>query len=477
MGHHVEVTADSVPRVLTSAIAALVNRAQEQRPQFTGLSDTDFVDQVAGWPETHAVNETAASVARAHDYLHYEGDGSETDDRWGRRLNRRNLRALGVADLLREPAIPDRFVADLAGYLAGPAISSERLVVIDADLPLREKHEVAGWQLAQATTAELNAITPLPSTQRFAADPWDPALRNGGCCVLRRTSGDLVARNPSFFPRELLSNLFEPELTIPAWEPLLLLNLAQPERVIVAAEYEIEPGRMVERTRGTGLDLLPAGYDENVEEPGWGPCRLDETEMVDLLSFTDTMSPLLSRWQAWKQYPRADQKRARSASDRLRRSANRFLALGRRLGANSDVLYERDRAEIVFWYVSALENLMITEGPDGDFTRKVSQRAAALIGIDDDERLKIRRVITQAYTVRSKVAHGDLPPDTHLRTLPRRLHTCLRRAFRNLIILGPLFDVATDCDDALLSVTVREQRIGASVQQVVQQLPDEPRRR
>ncbi|TNH26837.1 hypothetical protein FHG89_19830 [Micromonospora orduensis] len=472
------MTDDSALPPLKSAIAALMNRARDHRDALVGLSDAEFLDQVAGWPETHAVNTTAAAVARAHGYMHHERD-DETDDLWGRRLTRRTLDTTGVSGMLRQPALPDRFAADLAGYLAGPAISSELLIVIDASLPVHEPHEVAGWQLAQPTSADLDAVTPLPSTRPFASDPWDPALRNGGCCILRRRTDDLVARNPSAFPRELLLDLFEPELTIPAWEPLLLLNLAQPERVTVAAEYELEPRRMVERTRGTGLDLLPTGYDGNEEweEPAWGPCRLDDNELGDLLAFTDVMSPLLTQWQAWEEQPKADRKRAKSASERLRRSAYRFLALGPRLGADGDALYERDRAEIVFWYVSALENLLITDSKDGDFSRKVSQRIAVLVGADDDERLEIRRTVARAYAVRSTVAHGDLPPDTHLRALPHQLRSYLRLAFRNLIILGPLFDVAAVCDDALMSAAVREQHITGPIQRVVRQLSDQPRRR
>jgi hypothetical protein len=66
------------------------------------------------------------------------------------------------------------------------------------------------------------------------------------------------------------------------------------------------------------------------------------------------------------------------------------------------------------------------------------------------------------------VAHGDLPPDTHLKTLPKNLYIYLRRAFRDLIILGPLFDVSAVCDDAL------QQSIGGPVRQVSGHLPEEP---
>ncbi|WP_208810972.1 HEPN domain-containing protein [Micromonospora echinofusca] len=468
------MTDSSTELALMPAIAAFLERAGKVRDQLAATGDAELAKLVLAWPETRAVNTAAGAAARVHRYLYY-GDGGE--DHWGRRLTRNNLRALGVLEVLRRPGIPDQFPADLAAYLAGPPMPSERLVVIDAGLPVRGSHGICGWQLTQPTAADLDEVTPLPSSSQFAADPWDPALRLGGCCVLRRASDDLEARNPSVWGTAILRSLFEPELVIPAWEPLLLLNLAQTERVIVAAEYEIEPGRMVERVRGTGLDLVPAASDgiDDREEPGWGPCRLDEQELADVLMFTDIMSPLLLQWQTWDDVANSSQRKAtKRASERLQRSAHRFLALGPRLGGDGGVLYERDRAEIIFWYTSALENLVITESSDGELSRKVSQRTAVLVGTDDDERLEIRRAITHAYHIRSKVAHGDVPPDTHLKTLPEQLYDYLRRAFRNLIILGPRFDVAKVCDDALMSAAVREQSIAGPVRQIVDRLPAAP---
>ncbi|MFC4998534.1 hypothetical protein ACFPIJ_11895 [Dactylosporangium cerinum] len=467
------MTDSSAELDLMSSIASLIDRAGSMRDQLAA-DDVVAAKQIAGWPETQAVNAAAGVAARTNRYLHYDDDA--VDDHWGRRLTRSTLRALGVLAMLRRPEVPAQFPADLAAYLTGPPIQSERLVVIDARMPMQGSHEICGWQLTEPTAADLDAMVPLPSSSLFAADPWDPALRLGGCCVLRQGSDDLEARNPSMWGTALQS-LFEPELVIPAWQPLLLLNLAQSERVIIAAEYEIEPGRMVERVRGTGLDLMPATSDgiDEWEEPGWGPCRLDEEELADVLTFTGIMSPLLQQWLTGENLANNPQPKAlKKASERLRRSAHRFLGLGSRLGSDGDVLYARDRAEIIFWYVSALENLMITDSSDGELSRRVSQRTAVLIGTDDNERLEIRRAITQAYGIRSKVAHGDVPPETHLQTLPKQLHGYLRRAFRDLIILGPLFDVAAVCDDALLSAAVREQFIADPVGQVIDRLPEEP---
>ena len=45
-------------------------------------------------------------------------------------------------------------------------------------------------------------------------------------------------------------------------------------------------------------------------------------------------------------------------------------------------------------------------------------------------------------------------------------------AFRALIILGPRFDLATDCDQALLSGSVRQHRVTDPIDAVVETLPE-----
>jgi hypothetical protein len=115
---------------------------------------------------------------------------------------------------------------------------------------------------------------------------------------------------------------------------------------------------------------------------------------------------------------------------------------------------------------------MITDSSDGDFSRKVSQRTAVLIGADDEERLEIRRAITHVYGIRSKVAHGDVPPDTHQDAARAVVHLPAPR------VPGPdhprpALDVATVCDDALMSAAVRKLSVAGPVRQVVDQLPEE----
>lgn len=154
------------------------------------------------------VNDHATTVARTSGYLHtldFDDPPDPDLETWGRRLNRRTLHALGIADLvadLPEPVIPDQVVSDLAGYLAGPPVPGERMYVIDADMPMTGQHQIAGWTLARIGPDDLDALTPLPSARGFAQDPWDDALRNGGCVVLRQADPGLShGRTRGFPPR------------------------------------------------------------------------------------------------------------------------------------------------------------------------------------------------------------------------------------------------------------------------------------
>ena len=62
-------------------------------------------------------------------------------------------------------------------------------------------------------------------------------------------------------------------------------------------------------------------------------------------------------------------------------------------------------SEAAFRWTVALESLLVSQsGPD--LSRKVSQRAAVLIGRSDAERLAIERVVRAAYSIRSTYAHG-----------------------------------------------------------------------
>ncbi|MER7283806.1 hypothetical protein ABT369_56255 [Dactylosporangium sp. NPDC000244] len=233
---------------------------------------------------TSAVDEVEQEPTALTQQRHQEGDG-DTEERWGRRLNTRTVSTLGLTEFLQSPTgVPDRLAADLAGYLAGPAVPITEFAVIDADLRFRGEHGIAGWTLARLPAADLDAITPLPSIRPFGSDPWDEALRVGDCCVLRRIADHLTAQTASFFPREVMTSLFEPELVISAWEPMLLLNLAQPERA---------PVRRCPGHRRTQEAALPAAARRR--QPGGMSARMSMSPGAATASTRASSIPRLSR--------------------------------------------------------------------------------------------------------------------------------------------------------------------------------------
>jgi hypothetical protein len=118
---------------------------------------------------------------------------------------------------------------------------------------------------------------------------------------------------------------------------------------------------------------------------------------------------------------------------------------------------DEERDEVLLHYVIALEALLADE-EQADLARKVTQRAAVLVGDDDSARLRYAALIRSAYTARSKYAHGDEPHQVDLAEL--RMATCgvmLRwlvlqaAADRNRRLLPELLD------DALLSARTRAE--------------------
>jgi hypothetical protein len=133
--------------------------------------------------------------------------------------------------------------------------------------------------------------------------------------------------------------------------------------------------------------------------------------------------------------------------------------LGPFLGAEGDVVFVKHRAEVIMWYIAALENLVTNEDPEQtNMTRRVAQRTAVLVGKDDTDRLHINRLVRRGYQVRSTLAHGNIPDEDALDDLAKELRDILRRAFTRRILLDPALNIPQTCDQALLSA---ERRVAA----------------
>jgi len=76
--------------------------------------------------------------------------------------------------------------------------------------------------------------------------------------------------------------------------------------------------------------------------------------------------------------------------------------------------------------VVALEAVLAGSDPEKtELTRKVSQRAAVLAGVDDQDRLAVEAAVRAAYGARSAYAHGSEPADIDLPALRRVVRDCV----------------------------------------------------
>lgn len=329
--------------------------------------------------------------------------------------------------------------------------------------------EVAGWRLWLPTRDELDAMRPIPTAADHASSQgWEDVLYDGSCWMLTRDDIGAEPTRSTLFPGYLLGELWDPDSSVTAWQPHLLLNLYSPDPVNIASEYEVEPGRFLERVRGDGLISTPVGMDGEYEVVLHGPFSMTEEQRPRLRRFLSVMSGRLANWgpdSSTSSLPR------KSAMRMLRGSAERFLSLNPWLGYAGDVTFAKRRAEVIFWYVATLEHLVTAGDPErADLTRRVAQRTAVLIGRDDDDRLRTAQLVRDGYDVRSTLAHGGTPSQEGLDELAKRLRGITRRVFVRRIILGPALNIAQTCDRALLSAQHRQVEIETRILEVSAQL-------
>ena len=159
------------------------------------------------------------------------------------------------------------------------------------------------------------------------------------------------------------------------------------------------------------------------------------------------------------------------AATQLRRCAEHFLMAGTHAHGEGEVLSEL-HADAVLHYVIVLEGLLTgeSESPGGEYTRKVSQRAAVLAGRNDAERLEFERLVHDAYNTRSKYAHGSAPKkELDLPKLRRVVRRCL---LTRLIIGDPTADgpLHTVADRALLSHEMLDRCVRQPVSEFTQRV-------
>ncbi|MEC6747326.1 hypothetical protein VXN63_02145 [Marinilactibacillus sp. XAAS-LB27] len=85
-------------------------------------------------------------------------------------------------------------------------------------------------------------------------------------------------------------------------------------------------------------------------------------------------------------------------------------------------------------YISILETLFVIKG---DNRKKASERTAALIGVDNDEKIKLKSTVTKAYDIRSDYIHGSLineGTNELISVLSYEIDEIVRRVFKELIL-------------------------------------------
>jgi hypothetical protein len=263
--------------ILAEALRRFIAEVRARAGELAGLSDHEATVKVVRWSVTQKVNDAATVAAEQVDYIHRSS--ARGSDRWGRSLDRASLQGTGLIGLLSSDSdfVAQQLVMELVGYLAGPRVPIQRHAVLDANLYLDGSMEVAGWRLWLPTRDELDAMRPIPTAADHASSQgWEDLLYDGSCWMLTRDDIGAEPTRSVLFPGYLLGELWDPDSSLTAWQPHLLLNLYSPDPVNIASEYEVEPGRFLERVRGDGLISTPVGMDSEYEVVLHGPFSMTE---------------------------------------------------------------------------------------------------------------------------------------------------------------------------------------------------------
>jgi hypothetical protein len=223
-----------------------------------------FAARLAALLSAKAVDHAAAEAAKENGYLM-----QEAGDRVGRRPAGRPLSVdalfeTGVAGLLLSGGGVDvpTLAAELAGYLAGPAIPTWDYAIVDADVTLsRPVPVVDGWELVTPTSEQLAGLVGVPSAARHVPQRTFNLELYGGLAMLRRI-------DPAGKPHSGIVLFFDTRPAHALWQPILAMSLYQNPVVHLWAQYDVEPGRRI--------DVL---FDRVYTEP-WTPDGETEVEVV-----------------------------------------------------------------------------------------------------------------------------------------------------------------------------------------------------
>jgi hypothetical protein len=304
------------------------------------------------------------------------------------------LKILASSEQFSIPEAVERAV----GYVCGPQLADWEYVCVNVTLEGAPSADIGGWQLAAFDYAG-DPLLPLTGAPGVAGDLLAPRALHEmhGFGLLRRPLTDDPVPVDDDRPRVLV------------W-PVLALNLALAVPVVAGPRYLVEPGRHVlDPHLGWPLpsEVSRWGYTLAPQRQ-WPSYLIDRRQERDVAAFCRAFLAGVTGLDARR-------------LDQLARAADHFLfvnchVLGNSLGgAAASPLHI---SEAALKLTMALESLL--GGGDGghaDLSRKMQQRAAVLVGADDDDRLQVRDTVRVGYAARSAYAHGGKDKASDLQAL------------------------------------------------------------
>jgi hypothetical protein len=446
---------------LEAALERFVEDAMRERDSFLRGGNVvrlrpgidDFTARLAELPSAKEADAVAADVALANGYLLREERAGVDRRPAGRSLSADALVETGVAGVIlsEEQVDTNALAAEMAGYLAGPAVPIWDYAIIDADVSGIEPTPVVdGWELVTPTRDELAALVGVRSAAAHAGRRSFNVDLYGGLAMLRRI-------DPDGKPHGGFVIYWNLRPSHALWQPLLALSLFQNPVVHLWAQYDVEPGRRVDVLfdRVYTEPWTPDGETE-IEVVRRGDYEIDDSSAPRLRRFLEQLAPLLDRAIA---EPAKATKASRERAARLRRIAEHFLTAGEDAHGEGEVLSEFN-ADAVLHYVIALEAVLTGDESDkSELTRKVVQRAAVLAGTSDEDRRAVAALVLDAYRARSPYAHGGEPADVDLPGLRRVVRDCI---LARLVIGDPTptgETLAALADAALLDHTLLAEQV------------------
>ena len=249
---------------LEDAVAARNTARGSGTPIEPGPGVEAFAARLAALPSAEVADRAATDEAKENGYLLREPLEGRERHPAGRPLSADALVETGVAGLLLFGGAVDvpTLAAELAGYLAGPAIPTWDYAIVDADVTLsRPIPVVDGWELVTPSSGELAGLVGVPSAARHVPQRTFNLDLYGGLSVLRRI--DSAGK-----PHSGLVVYFGTRPAHALWRPMLAMSLYQNSVIHLWAQYDVEPGRRI--------DVL---FDHVYTEP-WTPDGETEVEVV-----------------------------------------------------------------------------------------------------------------------------------------------------------------------------------------------------